>query len=269
MARNNTMASPAIPHESHLWDQIEEFQKQHERHTRAWYNEPIELLENTLASLAAKLDELNYVPKEKWTDQHKLQILFLSKTPHTLHSANQQLLSGDYHESMSTTRIAYEAILRVCFVVAFPDDFWAIVHRPAKGKRQFNASDFLVNTLKVAESDPFYEFLSYSVHSLISSVVDELQEAHTVGRMAVTLGYRYDKRSLQVALNSLLCVTAFSAEIMTHTFGMFLSQDNRSHLNVGDLLSYISQLPGQISQFPKTLERVRLALDSASLGQQQ
>ena len=153
----------------------------------------VKIFEDTFELLVNAIHGLNFAKKENWEQHNTLQVVFLSKVPKTLFSAFQQIMHGDYFEALSTYRIVYKTFLRVCFIEKFPAHQSSTI-KAAKGSPDFKPTNFLRDTLKVIDEDPFYEFLSPPVHSNKYLVLEDMFKSQQNGGLLLDLGFEYNEK---------------------------------------------------------------------------
>lgn len=182
----------------------------------------VKLFEDAFEILAQAIQGLNFVEKQNWREHNTLQVAFFAKIPKTLFSAFQQIMNGDYYEGLATCRIAYETLLRVCFIERYPENQYSTII-PREGKICFQPTNFLKDILKVVDQDPFYEFLSLSVHSHKFTVMKTLVQGQNQGGLLVDLGFEYDEKDLQLAFNNLIVITYLAVRLFKSLFNPFLA----------------------------------------------
>lgn len=207
----------------------------------------VKLFEDNFESLSSAIIGLNDVSKNAWKKHNSLQAIFMSKIPKTLFSAFQQILKGDYHESLGTCRIGYEILLAICFIAKYPESQWSTVEAQ-KGDRAFKPSNFLRDDLKVVKEDPYYKFLSWHIHCQKRSMMSDIK-AGMERRLELNLGYGYDNKELSIAFNNLLTILYFAIKIFQHVFNDFLLIDH-SMKEPKALEVFIKDMPNKFSNIP-------------------
>ena len=220
----------------------------------------VKLFEDNLESLSSAIISLNHVPKNTWEQYNSLQAVFVSKIPKTLFSAFQQILKGDYNESLGTCRIGYEILLAICFIAKYPESQWSTVEAQ-KGNRAFKPSTFLIDDLKVVKEDPYYKFLSWHIHCQKRSVMSDIKTGME-GRLVLNLGYGYDNKELSIAFNNLLTILYFAINIFQHAFNDFLLNTDFSMKEPKALEVFIKKMPNKLSEIPELVNNIIRALNT-------
>lgn len=215
----------------------------------------IKLFEDTFELLAKAIQGLDFVEKQNWKDHNTLQVVFFASIPKTLFSSFQQIMSGDYFEGLATCRIAYETLLRICFIEVFPENQYSTIISE-KGKVSFQPTNFFKDILKVIDKDPFYEFLSHPVHSNKFKVLKTLVQGQKQRRLLIDLGFEYEEKDLQLAFNSLIVITYFTVRLFQDLFNTFLS--GQKYLLEGEepLATLIKDAPNNFSTIPILIEKI-------------
>jgi hypothetical protein len=215
----------------------------------------IKLFEDTFELLAKAIQGLDFVEKQNWKKHNTLQVVFFESIPKTLFSAFQQIMSGDYFEGLATCRIVYETLLRICFIEVFPENQYSTIISE-KGKVSFQPTNFLKDTLKVIDKDPFYEFLSLPVHSHKFTVLKTLVQGQKQGGLLIDLGFEYEEKDLQLAFNNLIVITYFAVRLFQDLFNTFFS--GLKYLLEGEepLATLIKDAPNSYSTIPILIERI-------------
>lgn len=219
----------------------------------------VKLFEDSLELLSTSIDSLNFVDKAGWKSHQGFELAFLSTLPKTLYSAFDQIMSGDYSEGMATSRIAYETLLRICFLEAYPDCHDATI-LSKKGETNFQAANFLKDNLKVIDKDPFYEFLSYPVHSHKFNVVKAIVEGHKQGGMPISQGFEYVEKELHLSFNYLIGITYIAVRTMAHLFNVHLMKtghDIKEHTALDNL---IQDMPNKFKSLPQLMDKIFMEL---------
>lgn len=225
----------------------------------------IKLFEDTFESLAKAIHGLNFVEKKNWKEHNKFQVAFFASIPKTLFSAFQQIMSGDYFEGLATCRIAYETLLRVCFIEVYPEKKYSTISRQ-KNEERFSPTNFLKDKLKVVDKDPFYEFLSFSVHSQFT-VLKTLAEGQEQGGLLINLGFEYEEKYLQVSFNNLTVITYFAVRLFQGLFNTFLTGHKYLLLGEKPLATCIKDLPNKLNNIPILIEQILVKLSDLRKGE--
>lgn len=229
------------------------YQKSHAEILVTIYTAYVKLFEDNAETLFQSIHRLNFSKKDGWQQHQTVQVLFLVRVPRTLFSAFQQILNGDYYESLATCRIAYESLLRILFIERYPAD-WSATLLPEKGKRQFKASKFIVDDLKAAKEDRTYMFLSLPVHSHKQSVLSDIKNGLEGKGILLDPGYEFSEREMSIAFNNLLSILYMSTRIFTDCFGTYISTSESIYPTA--LETYIKAMPNRFSDYPAYIDRV-------------
>lgn len=214
----------------------------------------VKVFEDTFESLAKAIDGLNLVRKENWKEHNTLQVVFLSKVPKTLFSAFQQTMSGDYYEALATCRIAYETLLRVCFIELSPAHQFSTI-KAAKGTPDFKPTNFLRDELKVVDKDPFYESLSLPVHSHKYSVLKDMVKGQQNG-VLLDLGFSYDEKDLQYSFNYIVAITYLAVRLFQGLFNSFLDGSQFAFKKTDAIETLITDMPNDFNTLPMLMWKI-------------
>lgn len=248
--------------------QIHDYQRGHEKKALETYQAYVKLFEQGLDSLVKCILGVDPRILSSLTHRDAHQMLLTSRVPKTLWSSFDQTLRGAYDESIATTRVAYETLLRVCFAEKYPADWTAIFGKPPKGTRAFKASSFMTQDAKVMPEDYVYRTLSYPIHGQLSAAF-ALREALTTGNLTISLGFRFDRRLLGMSLNLLLVVEYFAVRAFVNVIAPKSGGAPHSQCDsiVIALTEFISTLPRNVlSSFPGVLDRLFVSLGTARSG---
>jgi hypothetical protein len=237
---------------------IIQFQNSHTELMVTSYLPYVKLFEDHLESLCKNIQELN-LSKGELEESHAVQALFLVRVPRTLFSAFQQAMKGDYYESMATCRIAYESMLRILFIQKYPSD-WASTLLHQKGMRQFKASKFISEDLKIAEEDKTYNYLSFPIHSQKQFVLGEVASAITQGGITLSFGYEFNEREMAIAFNYLLALLYFAFRLFLKLFGRLMDKEELSAEYPIALETYLKEMPNRFSGYSEFIDK---ALEAA------
>lgn len=215
----------------------------------------VKVFEDTFETLARAIDGLNLVKKENWKQHNTLQVVFLSKVPKTLFSAFQQILHGDYYEALATCRIAYETLLRVCFIEVSPEHQFSTI-KAEKGCCQFTPTNFLRDVLKVIDKDPFYEFLSLPVHSHKYSVLKDMVKGQQNGGLLFDLGFEYHEKDLQYSFNYLMAITYLALRLFQGLFNGFLVGSKFELKKSAAIETLITDMPHSFNMLPELIGKI-------------
>ena len=215
----------------------------------------VKVYEDTFESLVNAIHGLNFVRKENWKQHNTLQAVFLSKVPKTLFSAFDQLINGDYFEALATCRIAYEILLRVCFIEVLPEHQVSTI-KSEKGTLDFKPTNFLRDTLKIADKDPFYEFLSLPVHGHKYSVLKDIANGQQDNGLLLYLGFGYDEKDLQLAFNNLVVITYLAVRLFQGLFNSFLEGTEYFLKGEEPLETLIKDLPNTFNTMPVLINQI-------------
>lgn len=213
----------------------------------------VKVFEDTFESLVNAIHGLNFASKMTWKQHNTLQVVFLSKVPKTLFSAFDQLIQGDYFEALATCRIAYETLLRICFIEIFPEHRFSTI-KPEKGSPDFKPTNFLRDTLKVVAKDPFYEFLSLPVHSHKYSVVMDMAKGQE--GFLLDLGFEYNEKDFQLSFNNLIVITYLTVRLFQGLFNSFLAGSNFEFKKSDAIEHLVKDLPGRFNTMPALIEEI-------------
>lgn len=166
--------------------------------------------------------------------------------------ASEQILNGDYYEALATCRIAYETLLRVCFIENSPTHQFSTI-KAAKGCSIFQPTNFLRDILKVVKKDPFYEFLSLSVHSHKFSVLKDMVKGQQNGGLLLDLGFQYNEKDLQYSFNNLIAITYLSVRLFQGLFNSFLAGSNFELKKSRAIETLINDMPHSYNELPKLI----------------
>jgi hypothetical protein len=215
----------------------------------------VKIFEDAFESLSRAIDGLNFARKENWKKHNTLQAVFLSKVPKTLFSAFQQVINGDYYEALATCRIAYETLLRICFIEISPEHQFSTI-KAVKGSPDFQPTNFLRDILKVVEKDPFYEFLSLPVHSHKYSVLKDMVKGQQNGGLLFDLGFEYNEKDLQYSFNYLMAITYLTVRLFQGLFNGFLA-GSKFELKKSDAIEIlIADMPHDFNTLPKLTVKI-------------
>ncbi len=245
---------------SQLTLRIYNFQKMH---NQAIMNSNMEsyvkLFEGNHTFLAKFINDLNLPNKATWKDHNTLQSFLLSTIPKTLFSSFQQMMWGDYDESMATSRIAYECLLRVCFIQMHPKDMWAGLVKPPQGQIEFQASNFMTQDAKVIKEDYIYKILSDPIHGMRLRIMLELKHSTEKGKVQFNLGYQYDKKMLNMTFTFVIVILYFAIRIFSQ-FLKPLLEPIRQEPNLTTFTAldrFIRTLPkNKLSEFPNIIDKL-------------
>jgi hypothetical protein len=243
------MNKPASP----LCLELIKYQKSHAEMMVTKYPGYVKLFEDNAETLFDSIHKLNFSEKNGWQQHQTVQGLFLVRVPRTLFSAFQQIMNGDYYESLATCRIAYESLLRILFIERYPAD-WSTTLLPEKGKRQFKASRFVVDDLKVAQEDRTYTFLSLPIHSHKQSVLSAIKKGTQGTGIVLDPGYEFSEREMSIAFNNLLAILYMASRIFTELFSKFLLTSESFYPTA--LESGIKTMPNRFSDYPAYIDSV-------------
>jgi hypothetical protein len=217
----------------------------------------VKVFEDTFESLAKAIDGLNLVEKANWKEHNTLQVVFLSKVPKTLFSAFQQIMNGDYYEALATCRIAYETLLRVCFIELSPAHQFTTI-KAVKGSPDFKPTNFLRDNLKVVDKDPFYESLSLPVHSHKYSVLKDMVKGQQNGGLLFDLGFGYNEKDLQYSFNYLMAITYLAVRLFQGLFNSFLDGSNFELKKTDAIETLITDMPHDFNTLPTLIGKILL-----------
>lgn len=225
-----------------------QYQKNHAEHMVTQYARYVKFFEDNVEILFQSLNMLNFSKKEGWQQQQTVQALFFIRVPRTLFSAFQQIMNGEYAESLSTCRIAYETLLRILFIQKYPADCSSTLHLE-KGKRQFKASRFIVDDLKVADEDRIYAFLSFPIHSHKQSVFRAIRKGAQGEGILLDPEYEFSEREMSVAFNNLLKMLYLALRIFADFFGKYIEREENTIYPTA-LEALLKTMPNNISEYP-------------------
>lgn len=240
-----------------------EYQKGHAELVVTKYVPYVKLFEDNTESLFRYIHHLNYSEKEGWQQSQTIQILFFKRVPKTLFSAFQQILNGDYYESLATCRIAYESLLRILFIEKYPTD-WSSTLLPEKGKRKFKASKFIVEDLKVADEDRTYTFLSFPIHSHKQSVLADIKKGNQEKGLLLDPGYEFSEREMSIAFNNLLAILYMASRLFSAFFGKYIKASESEYPRA--LETYLKAMPNRFSEYPAFIDRILVESKRSSTG---
>ena len=220
----------------------------------------VKLFEDTLELLSQSITAMNYIEKEDWKTHLGFELVFLSTLPKTLFSAFDQILSGDYSEGMATCRIAYETILRICFLEVYPECHDSTIVR-MKGKTIFQATNFLKDNLKVIDKDPLYEFLSFPVHSNTYNVLKTIVEGHKKGGVPITLGFEYSQEDLNLSFNHLMGIMYIAIRILSGLFNVHLVKIGHEIQEQKAYNDLMNDMPGRFKALPDLVDRILMEIE--------
>lgn len=225
-----------------------QYQKKHAELIVTKHAPYVKFFEDNVEILFQDLNMLNFSKKEGWQQQQTVQALFFIRVPRTLFSAFQQIMNGDYYESLATCRIAYEALLRILFIQKYPADWSSTLHLE-KGKRKFKASRFIVDDLKIADEDRTYIFLSLPTHSQKQSVLSTIRKGTQGEGILLDPGYEFSEKEMSATFNTLLKILYLALRV----FADFLGKYNEKKGNTGypsALEVFLKNIPNRISDYP-------------------
>ena len=239
---------------------IIDHRKQHKLRVLKDLNIYVKLFEDSLELLWKSIEALKYVDIQGWEAHQVFKLAFVSTLPKTLFSAFEQIMSGDYSEGMATCRIAYETLLRICFLEAYPDCHEATI-APIKGKTSFKATNFLRDDLNVIDEDPFYEFLSFPVHSHKFNVLRIIVESHQKDGASISQGFEYVEKDLHIAFNHLMGITYIAVRILSGLFNVHLVTIGYEIKEQKALRDLMLDMPGSFKALPELVDRILLQLE--------
>lgn len=215
----------------------------------------VKVFEDTFELLVNAIHGLNFAKKENWEQHNTLQVVFLSKVPKTLFSAFQQIMHGDYFEALATCRIVYETLLRVCFIETFPAHQYLTI-KAEKGSRDFKPTNFLKDTLKVIDKDPFYEFLSLPVHSNKYLVLEDMFKSQQNGGLLLDLGFEYNEKYLEVSFNNLIVITYLAGRLFQGLFNSHLAETRYELKKMNAIEILVREMPNEFNTIPGLIEKI-------------
>lgn len=242
-----------------------QYQKEHAELMVAKYSPYIKFFEDNLETLYRGLQGLNFSRKEGWQEYQTVQGLFLARVPRTLFSAFQQVMNGDYYESLATSRIAYESLLRILFIQIYPSE-WSSTLLQEKGKRQFKASKFIVDDIKIADEDRTYAFLSFPVHSHKQDILRDIRKGLQGQGILLAIGYEFSERDMTIAFNNLLAVLYFTLRIFEELLGKFIKEAQYTVEYPVALEAFLKDMPNRFAEHPDFVDRVLTATRENSIG---
>ena len=215
----------------------------------------VKIFEDTFELLVNAIHGLNFAKKENWEQHNTLQVVFLSKVLKTLFSAFQQIMHGDCFEALATCRIVYETLLRVCFIEKSPEHQFSTI-KAEKGCTQFTPTNFLRDTLKVIDEDPFYEFLSFSVHSNKYPVLKDMFKSQQNGGLLLDLGFEYNEKYLQVSFNTLIVITYLAGRLFQGLFNSHLAETRYELKKMNAIEILVRDMPNEFNTIPGLIEKI-------------
>ena len=215
----------------------------------------VKIFEDTFELLVNAIHGLNFAKKENWKQHNTLQVVFLSKVLKTLFSAFQQIMHGDCFEALAICRIAYETLLRVCFIEVSPDHQFSTI-KAEKGCPKFTPTNFLRDTLKVIDEDPFYEFLSLPVHSHKYSVLKDMVKSQQNGGLLLDLGFEYNEKYLQVSFNNLIVITYLAGRLFQGLFNSHLAETRSELKKMNAIEILVREMPNEFNTIPSLIEKI-------------
>lgn len=234
------------------------YQKSHAELMVTKYSRYVKLVEDSLDSLFRGLQGLNFSRKEGNQGHHTVQALFLGCVTRTFFSAFQQTMNGDYYECLATCRIAYESILRILFIQKYPSE-WSSTLVQEKGHRQFKASKFIVEDLKIADEDRTYAFLSFPIHSHKQFVMGDIRSGLQGQGITIDLRYEFSERDMTIAFNNLLSLLYFALRVFCELFSKWIEEEKYSVEYPLPLEIVLKDMPNRFSGYPGFVDMVMRA----------
>src|SRR3990172_12754673 len=203
--------------------QIKAFENEHTQKSLDKFFGYIKLFEDNVELLAKSIDRLNYIPKEgweRWDLDKQTQSVLISRTPKTLTSAHNLIITGYYDEGLAVCRMAYENLLAICFLQKNPQNADSVIAYGFKkqfkkqlklpSEKEFKPSNVLTQELKIAEEDEMYSFLSMPIHGNKFAVWNDIMNAQKGCGFTFNLGFSYDEEDLSIAFNHLIALLYLS-----------------------------------------------------------
>jgi hypothetical protein len=242
-----------------------QYQKGHAELMVNKYSSYVKFFEDNLDALCRGLRELNFSRKKGWQKYQTVQGLFLIRVPRTLFSAFQQVMNGDYYESLATCRIAYESILRILFIQKYPSD-WSSTLLQEKGKRQFKASKFIVEDLRITDEDHTYALLSFPTHSHKQYILADIRKGLQGHGILLDLGYEFSERDMTITFRNLLALLYFALRVFGEFFGKFIEQAQYSVQYPVALEAFLKDMPNRFAKYPGFVDKALAATREDSIG---
>lgn len=155
----------------------------------------------------------NYIPKDTWPEHRALQYLLINRNIKYVYSSFEQLIGGFWEDSFVLARPAYEAFLRVAFISLYPEDSDSAFFNQ-KGKRRFNATNFIKDDLKMNWHD--YEFYSILTHSNKYRVVKDYVKLKNEGQLEpIAIKHKFEKLEFEMGVNFLIALNVIYLKMVT------------------------------------------------------
>lgn len=138
--------------------------------------------------------------------------------------------------------------MRILFIQKYSADWSSTLHLE-KGKRQFKASRFIVDDLKVADEDRTYAFLSFPTHSHKQSVFRAIRKGAQGKGIHLDPGYEFSEREMSAAFNNLLKMLYLALRIFADFFGKHIEREVNTRYPTA-LEAFLKTMPNKISEYP-------------------
>ena len=236
----------------------------------------IKLFEDNVELLAKSIDRLNYVSKdgwEIWDLDKQIQSVLISRTPKTLTSAHNLIITGYYDEGLAVCRMAYENLLAICFLQKNPQNADSVITYGFKkqfkkqlklpSEKEFKPSNVLTQELKIAEEDEMYSFLSMPIHGNKFAVWNDIMNAQKGCGFTFNLGFSYDEEDLSLAFNHLMAILYLSLCLFKCIFGKYLKDtqllDDKA---IEALKIFIGDFPDNhfFAKYPEVVDKILAAI---------
>lgn len=202
---------------SSVLDDIGGFQRQHVAHVGRLYGRFISQVELVFSLLVEIVDGINYMDKSGWPKYRSLQFVLMVHNLKSIESALDRMVKGSYEDAINLIRGPYEALLRIVFISCFPADPYAGLGKAPKGTRQFQATNFVEQDLRLDWTD--YDLMSAFSHansfSALSHVI-ALAQGREKGPVA--LKYQFDNQRFEIGANLLNVVLLAFLRLVTEVF---------------------------------------------------
>lgn len=218
------------------------------------------------------ISSLNYVEKKRWKWWKSLAFIYLGNSTYPLFKAHTLVMEGFYDESLTVCRESLELLIKSLFCICYPEDCFATYSKPKKGRRKFNATNFLTDNLKL-KADFLYRLPSASSHGqlYVTKILSALKEGRKHDLIGLSL--KLDTIMVNAPVNYLTFLIWAHIYLLTVLFKNLAPKNNvdkkvrkQAKFYIKTLGHIVKRTPKGFSELGEEFEKVIKIVKVASSG---